>query len=363
MCLQDCVPRSQWINLKRDGPFGAKKVPGRVRLALTYKSFVNEDEDIGANEDDGFAPYIKVFSDSGVDSSGEEIETSLHEEISASLREEAVSEGQAGHATIEDASVDIVQKQKGDSVEVNSFPKASPLKSEESTHQSKSAGGASSGQNGMAASHLKTHKRPTEQSPGGKGDTKWESNNGNGAVSNGRWNTNGVSLDIMGQQNGHLPKGFGEGNGSAFRADPWESKGTVTRRARGRTGYTGGGPGFHETWEMEENKILDPERMEGVSHMPYRILERGHGLGTGSSARDNVSLSENGIAAELTAAIEPVPLNDAANTEGVSATAADIENEEMQKMDWSVKVVLFCLATTLAYVLGCSLYITNPLHP
>jgi hypothetical protein len=334
-----------------------------VRLALTYKSFVNEDEDIGVNEDDGFAPYIKVFRDSGVDSSGEEIERSLHEEISASLREEVASEGQAGHATTEDASVDIVQKQKGDSIEVNSFPKASPLKPEESTHQSKSARGASNAQNQMAASHSKTHKWPMEQSPVGKGDTKWESNNGNGAVSNGRWNTNGASLDIMGQQNGQLPKGFGEGNGSAFRVDPWESKGTVTRRERGRAGYTGGGPGSHETWEMEENKILDAAKMEGVSHMPDRILERVHGLGTGGSARDSVSLSENGIAAELTDAIEPGPLNDAANTEGVSATAADIENEEVRKMDWSVKVVLFCLATTLAYVLGCSLYITNPLHP
>ncbi|KAG6542115.1 hypothetical protein Mapa_016467 [Marchantia paleacea] len=54
--LQDCVPRTRWVSLTREGAFGPKKVSGKVRLIFTYKSFVEE------NNSDPASPYIKVFN-------------------------------------------------------------------------------------------------------------------------------------------------------------------------------------------------------------------------------------------------------------------------------------------------------------
>jgi hypothetical protein len=358
--LKDCVPRSQWVNLKRDGPFGSKKVPGRVRLALTYKSFVNEDEQIGRDEDGRFAPYIKVFGESGVENV-EEIEGSLNEEISSSMSKELTEhhERQTEHAIRNDASVDIVQKQNGDAVEVKSVPKASPSKPMEFTHQSKSARGTTTAQNGTTGGHLKKEKQAMEDTPLVKGESKQDTGAGKEAVLNRAWNTNGAPFNSSGQQNGHLPKGHSKGNGSAFRVDPWESKGTgVARRARGRAGYNTGGPGLNATLVRERNEIMDAQRITTVAQVPKGVSQGMDGLETAVSSRSNVSVSENGIAAGMAHAVESaVPSNDAAPVVEIK------DEEEVVKTDGSVKLVWLCLITTAAYILGCSLHITNPLHP
>ncbi|KAL2641746.1 hypothetical protein R1flu_009333 [Riccia fluitans] len=62
--LQDCVPRTHWVSLTRDGPFGPKKVSGKVRLIFTYKSFVEE------GTSDSTSPYIKVFNSDPTVSNG-----------------------------------------------------------------------------------------------------------------------------------------------------------------------------------------------------------------------------------------------------------------------------------------------------
>jgi hypothetical protein len=331
-----------------------------VRLALTYKSFVNENEQIGRDEDGRFAPYIKVFGVSGVENV-EEIEGSLNEEISSSMSKELTEhhERQTEHAIRNDASVDIVQKQNGDAVEVKSVPKSSPSKPMEFTHQSKSARGTTSIQNGTTGGHLKKEKQAMEDTPLVKGESKQDTGAGKEAVVNRAWNTNGAPFNSSGQQNGHLPKGQSKGNGSAFRVDPWESKGTgVARRARGRAGYNAGGPGLNATLIRERNEIMDAQRITTIAQVPKGVSQGMDGLETAVSSRSNVSLSENGIAAGMAHAVEAaVPSNDAASVVEIK------DEEEVVKTDGSVKLVWLCLITTAAYILGCSLHITNPLHP
>ncbi|KAL3691086.1 hypothetical protein R1sor_004737 [Riccia sorocarpa] len=64
--LQDCVPRTHWVSLTRDGAFGPKKVAGKVRLIFTYKSFVEEENN------DPASPYIKVFTSEATEKLEEE---------------------------------------------------------------------------------------------------------------------------------------------------------------------------------------------------------------------------------------------------------------------------------------------------
>ncbi|GBG75291.1 hypothetical protein CBR_g19924 [Chara braunii] len=59
--FQDCVPVNLWVPLKREGPIGVHRVPGELRLQLTYKSFVDEEEKNNAAALDHPAPYIKVY--------------------------------------------------------------------------------------------------------------------------------------------------------------------------------------------------------------------------------------------------------------------------------------------------------------
>ncbi|CAM6095589.1 unnamed protein product [Calypogeia fissa] len=59
--LQDCVPRTHWVSLTREGTFGTRKVSGKLRLIFTFKSFVEEENS------DPASPYIKVFNNDSME--------------------------------------------------------------------------------------------------------------------------------------------------------------------------------------------------------------------------------------------------------------------------------------------------------
>lgn len=98
--LQDCVPVSMWSPIMQDGPFGVKQVQGEVRLLLTYKSYVDKENDPEAISPP--VPYIKVFSDDGESDSEKDkssTDSDSDNEKAQKLRtqeEEGVSSGSDG---------------------------------------------------------------------------------------------------------------------------------------------------------------------------------------------------------------------------------------------------------------------------
>lgn len=293
---QDCVPRTLWVNLKRDGPFGPKKVPGRVRLSLTYKSYVDEDAEESGDEDGSFAPYIKVYGDSGAESV-EDIGVSLGEEISASLREEAKGGGGKGEKISEDVEV-LSTYREDSSVEVTSSPKTPTSKSEKGHKQNGSSRSVQNrDQNGaVSRAHRLDRKHSMEQ---------------------GRRNSNNAGNRVPSQRERHADSERGtqhftkDGNGIGRLRE--ETAGSATR---GGNGSLQGTP--QDVNEASTIAVL-PVSSESVLK--------------GDFDESDAEVGAKGRSAQRVPKAEGNPL------------------------------VWLCVFTTVAYILGCSLHISNPLHP
>lgn len=291
------MPRTLWVNLKRDGPFGAKKVPGRVRLALTYKSYVDEDAEESGDEDGSFAPYIKVYGDSGAESV-EDIGVSLGEEISASLREEAKGSGGKGKKNTEDVEV-LSTYREDSSVEVTSSPKTSTSKSEKGHERNGSAKSVHNrDQNGaVSRAHRLDRKHSMEQ---------------------GRRNSNNPGNEVLSQGERH------------------------TDSERGSQHFTKDG-----------NNI-------------GRLREEAAGSATrdGNGSLQGISQDVNEVSTidTLPASSKSVLKGDFDENYATDVGAEDHSAQRVPKAEGN-PLVWLCLFTTVAYILGCSLHISNPLHP
>lgn len=342
------------MTLKRDGLFGPKKVTGRVHLALTYKSFVDEDDEIGEDED--FAPYIKVYGDSGADSV-EEIGVSLGEEIAASLREEAKGESKGGAQSPEEDDVEVHYRQREDSsVEVTSSQKGSSTKGEEKQH---GASVKSRRSNGAVSSSNINQKHPSDEGAGKIGAMHKKNHHGDEAVrdtassimdSNGRVNSRDGNGSTRPYEMMDKPAGsYREGNGSAMgslgdtngplkREGEWSSVdyrnsgdyGELERVLAGEVeGSTVNGP-----WEWNGNSAGTPREVRGA---PARVS----GVSVPIDLKSEISGNER--ISELAVGEEPV--------------------QQVPKEEGNPKLLWLCIFTTVAYILGCSLHISNPLRP
>ncbi|KAG0615125.1 hypothetical protein M758_5G016500 [Ceratodon purpureus] len=306
--LQDCVPRTMWVNLKRDGPFGPKKVPGRVRVALTYKSYVDkEEEDI--DEKEASSPYIKVYGDSGADSV---------EDVGVSIGEEARAERPSGIESDDDSETVSVPRE-GASVEVTTSPKE---KKPSSFEEEKAY---SNGNARVTETHSKRSVDSERVKPGNGAALRREQPDSH--------STDSSDTDSSDEEFS-FPRGFGH-NGDV-------------RVPRGI---------------MED--LLDRE----LESLATRSSDAQEGSGRFQSWRRSSqgTYSEpNGSPSDDHAAFPTRP--DEKDESFRFENEAELGSEEKSSADLAPKtegnkLLWLCMFTTVAYIIGCSLHLSNPLHP
>lgn len=313
-----------WVNLKRDGPFGPKKVPGRVRIALTYKSYVDEEEE-GADEKEGsFSPYIKVYGDSGAESV-EDIGVSLGEAVEASLMEEAKRKGVT--MTDEDEpEIPIVSIPRQDSsVEVSN---ASSSASNGNVRSTNGAAVPSRHTNGAAAASRQKvdatrHGNRAASSRQRVDDTR----HSNGAA---------VRRDDATEESFAYPRSFGD-NGDVAR-------------------------GFGDNGDV---RVPRSGEEGGDVHRELESLIRRSGSGAHEEGADPHSIPSDWKRSSSSHPSSPATRPDHHNNkEFLFETEAESEttSEPEGKSDGN-KILWLCMFTTVAYIIGCSLHLSNPLHP
>ena len=302
--VQDCVPRTMWVNLKRDGPFGPKKVPGRVRLALTYKSYVDEEEE-DVDEKEASSPYIKVYGDSGADSV---------EDVGVSIGEGARANRESGIESSDNDSETVSTAREGLSVEVTTSPK---------------------------------QKQPSSPSEEEKAHS-----NGHARVS-----------ETDANQHQTDPDRVKPGNGAAWSRELVDSAEGEFSLPRGNFGHDGdirvprGGDAMEGLWDREleslttrssDSKEDGLERFQSWRRSSYAEVNGAPAVDhTASPARPDKE-DEKSVRVENEAEV-------GAEKEKPSSDLAP--KTEGNKLLW------LCMFTTVAYIIGCSLHLSNPLHP
>lgn len=298
-----------WVNLKRDGPFGPKKVPGRVRIALTYKSYVDEEEEEDDEKEGSSSPYIKVYGDSGADSV---------EDVGVSIGEEARARMEAGIEHDSDSET-VSTPREGLSVEVTTRPKE---KQPSSLEEEKAY---SNGNARVTETHPnENHSRDSVDSERVKP--------GNGAALR-RDQTESLESGST-EEKYSFPKGSGHDGDVRV---PRELEGLWDRELERLTTRSSDvqeeGSGRFQGWRRSpQSTYPEPSGIPAADHIPSP---------TRSDQEDESSRFEN----EAELGSEEKPSTDLApKTEG-------------NKLLW------LCMFTTVAYIIGCSLHLSNPLHP
>jgi hypothetical protein len=268
------------------------------RLVLKrFQSYVDEDAEESGDEDGSFAPYIKVYGDSGAESV-EDIGVSLGEEISASLREEAKGGGGKGKKNTEDVEVMSTYREDS-SVEVTSSPKTSTSKSEKGHERNGSAKSVHNrDQNGAVSRAPRLDRKHSMEQ--GRRNSK---NPGNELLSQGERHTDSE----RGSQ--HFTK---DGNNIGRLRE--EAAGSATRDGN--------------------------ESLQGISQ----------------------DVNEASTINTLPASSKSVLKGDFDENYGTDEGAEDHSAQRVPKAEGN-PLVWLCVFTTVAYILGCSLHISNPLHP
>ena len=307
-----------WVNLKRDGPFGPKKVPGRVRIALTYKSYVDkEEEDI--DEKDSSSPYIKVYGESGADSV---------EDVGVSIGEKARAKRESGIESDDDS--EIVSTPRDElSVEVttSSKEKKSSSLEEEKAH--------SNGNARVTETHSnQNHSRKSVDSE------RVES--GNGAALR-REQTDSHSTDPSEtdstEEEFSFPRGFGH-NGDV--------------RVPGR------GDNMEGLWDRELESLTarssDAQESSGRFQGWRRSPQSTYSEPNGTPAVDHAAFPT-----------KPDQIDERFRFENEAELGSEEEKSksstDLAPKTEGNKLLWLCMFTTVAYIIGCSLHLSNPLHP
>lgn len=303
-----------WVNLKRDGPFGPKKVPGRVRIALTYKSYVDEEEE-DIDEKEASSPYIKVYGDSGADSV---------EDVGVSIGEEARAE-RANRIESDDDSEIVSTPREGVSVEVTTSSKEKkPSSLEEEKAYS----------NGNARV-TETHSNGPNQSRKNIDSERVKPGNGAALRREQPDSHSTDSLDTDSTDDEYsFPRGFGHNGDVRVPRDVieglWdrELESLTTRSSDAQEGS-----GRFQGWRRSSpSTYSEPSGTPAVDHTAFP---------TRPDQKDESFRFEN---------------------------EAELGSEEKSSTDLAPKtegnkLLWLCMFTTVAYIIGCSLHLSNPLHP
>lgn len=330
--LRDCVPRTMWLNLRRDGLFGPKKVPGRVRLTLTFKSYVDREDDIDENAG-SFSPYIKVFKDSGAETV-EDIGVSLGEEIAASI------EGNAKRNEYEsDVEAEIVQTQRKDSsVEISSSPKGKgkPI----ANGNARASGSNSSVVETQSSQDQFRTRSAAETVKQGNGSARRgeqvESNSTHSSNTNASENATTYPSIFSSDGDIRVPRRVNDseqqGEYSSIpadcRASVWDNN--VERLTKSSETHDGSRVGVSETQAWRQSMHSEASGAPAMKHKATEPFSGSYDPKEESTQLEN----EAGL----------VSKGDASKAEG-------------NKLLW------LCMFTTVAYVIGWSLHFSNPLHP
>lgn len=318
-----------WVNLKRDGPFGPKKVPGRVRIALTYKSYVDEEEE-GADEKEGSSsPYIKVYGDAGAESV-EDDGISRGEEIDASLmKEEAkgklMSEDEEDLVTDDDIETVSIPREDS-SVEVTSSPKST------------------SNGNGRAPA-----------------------TNGNGAANSTRRTVDSDASKRVRQTNGAaLRRGdlhptvetdtVSESESFALNSRGFGNNGDV-RVPNGIAGNSLGDSRAGTVWDRELESLT--ARSSGAHNEGSESSHAFQGWKRSSSQSEAIPPVDDAAFPSRSPDQKDHEDSFSVENEPAEETVSDLSSPKTE----GNKLLWLCMFTTVAYIIGCSLHLSNPLHP
>jgi len=327
--LQDCVPRTMWVKLKRDGPFGPKKVPGRVRIALTYKSYVDEEEEDSDEKEGSLSPYIKVYGDAGAESV-EDIGISLGEAIDASLMEEAKRESEGEIVTTDDETEIISTEREDSTVEVTTSPKSSS--------RNGNGDARAPGTNGSAASRRRV-------------DHSERVRKGNGAVLRREQTDLHPKTDSSEEEFNTFSRGFGD-NGDV-------------RVPRGKENGVAGKHMNEGGQDLEDSRaaVLDRE-LESLttrsSEAREALLESHHWK---RSSYSDASAATPTVDHTVFPTRPDQKDEDFIRVENEAEVGAEETLKDLSPKTEGNKLLWLCMFTTVAYVIGCSLHLSNPLHP
>jgi len=309
-----------WVNLKRDGLFGPKKVAGRVRIALTYKSYVDEEEEDTDEKEGSFSPYIKVYGDAGAESV-EDIGVSLGEAIDASLMEEAKRKSEGEIVTTDDETETVSTQREDSSVEVTTSPKSS----------SNNGNARVTGTNGAASRRRMDGSETVRHGNGAvprREQTDLHPTNTSGenfSFSRGFSDSGDVRVP-KGEENGVAGKHMQVQGPDDSRAGVWDRElESLTRRSSAARESLGS-----HRWK----RSMYSEASEATPTLDHTAFPM-HPHQKDEDSRFDKE-------AEL----------------GVEETLSDLSPKtEGNKLLW------LCMFTTVAYIIGCSLHLSNPLHP
>lgn len=325
-----------WVNLKRDGPFGPKKVPGRVRIALTYKSYVDEEEEDSDEKEASLSPYIKVYGDAGAESV-EDIGVSLGEAIDASLMEEAKRKSEGGEIETAETEIEteIVSTQRDDaSVEVTTSPKSFE---NEKLHA-----------NGNARVNGAASRRRMDDSKQG---------NGSAAIKREQTDlhqTNASETDTS-EDNFVFPRGFGDKGD--IRVPRREDNGVAGKHMQGE------GPSLSEdsragVWDRELESLATTRSSEARESLGSRAFQ-----GWKRSSQSTYSEASEGNPEVNGTAFPTHQKDEGFRFEKEAEVGAEETSSDVSPKTEGNKLLWLCMFTTVAYIIGCSLHLSNPLHP